>query len=750
MNSPLDLVEFSGRQRTPYIPQGEASECALACLAMVAGFHGYKTDLITLRQRYGMSLKGANLKQVMQVAEDIGFNARPLRGEIEDLPHLGMPAILHWNLNHFVVLTAITGGIRGQRYHIHDPARGALVLSEADVSRSWTGVALDLLRSESFKPKIEQRQLNITQLWSKMTGFWGTIRQVVLLSLVMQLVVLATPFFLQISIDTVFPAFDSDLLLMLALGFGGLTVINLMASWLRSLILVTLSNSLSYQVVVNLFRHLMRLPLDYFEKRHVGDIISRFGSTQPISQLISQGMIAAFIDGLMAMLTLALMFVYSPALGGVACVALGLYVSLRLAFLQAIKFRNLDVITTMAKENSNFIESVRGIAAIKAFGQEGNRQRLWQKTKADAVNAQVKLGRLTAGFDALGQFVIGAERVVFVYVAIGLAFDSALTVGMIFAFQAYKQQFLDAGMRLTEQAMNYQVVKVHLTRIADIALSPLEEGEAEKSNEEPDFTKPLVLDRVFYRYGSNEPMVLNGVSLTIAPGEFIAITGPSGGGKTTLMKILMGLFEPTSGAIRLGDRPISSYRKGKYRRCIGSVAQGDMLYAGSLAENIAFFDPEIDMARVREVARMAQIDGEIEKMPMGYETLVGDMGSVLSGGQLQRVLLARALYPDPKVLILDEGTANLDAENEAKILEVLKQLSITRIAVAHRPATLEAAERVIEVTNGRATDTLTKKRQETQKGGLLSESSIAKKKLPAGTISLSFGETFDTMNSQRQ
>ncbi|WP_349512226.1 peptidase domain-containing ABC transporter [Erythrobacter sp. NFXS35] len=480
-----------------------------------------------------------------------------------------------------------------------------------------------------------------------------------------------------------------------------MAVINLLASWLRSLILMTLSNSLSYQVIVNLFRHLMRLPLDYFEKRHVGDIISRFGSTQPISQLISQGMIAAFIDGLMAVLTLALMFVYSPVLGGVACVALGLYVTLRLAFLQAIKLRNLDVITTMAKENSNFIESVRGIAAIKAFGQEGNRQRLWQKNKADAVNAQVKLGRLTAGFDALGQFVIGAERVMFVYIAITLAFDSVLTVGMIFAFQAYKQQFLDAGMRLTEQAINYQIVKVHLTRIADIALSPTEEGETEKSTEEPDFSRPLVLDRVFYRYGTNEPMVLNDVSLNIEPGEFIAITGPSGGGKTTLMKILMGLFEPTSGAIRLGGRPIFSYRKRTYRRCIGSVAQGDILYAGSLAENIAFFDPEIDMMRVREVARQAQIDAEIEKMPMGYETLVGDMGSVLSGGQLQRVLLARALYPDPKVLILDEGTANLDAENEAKILEVLKALSITRIAVAHRPATLEAAGRIITVRKGR-------------------------------------------------
>lgn len=721
MNSPLDLVEFSGRQRTPYIAQGEASECALACLAMVAGFYGFKTDLIAMRQRYGMSLKGANLKQVMQVAEDIGFNTSPLRGEIEDMPHLSMPAILHWNLNHFVVLTAITGSVRGKRYHIHDPARGSLVMSEDEVSRQWTGVALELLRSEGFKPRIERKQLGITQLWSKMTGFWGTIRQIVLLSLVMQLVVLATPFFLQISIDTVFPAFDSDLLFMLALGFGGLVIVNLLASWLRSLILVTLSNSLSYQVIVNLFRHLMRLPLDYFEKRHVGDIISRFGSTQPISQLISQGMIAAFIDGLMAILTLALMFVYSPILGGVACTALAVYVGLRLAFLQSIKLRNLDVITTMAKENSNFIESVRGISAIKAFGQEGNRQRIWQRTKADAVNAQVKLGRLQAAFDALGQFVIGAERVVFVYIAINLAFDSVLTVGMIFAFQAYKQQFLDAGMRLTEQAINYQIVKVHLTRIADIALTPLEEGEVEKSNEDPDFTKPLVLDGVCYRYGTNEPLVLRGINLKIEPGAFIAMTGPSGGGKTTLMKVLTGLFEPTNGAVRLGERPISSCRKAHYRRAIGSVAQGDTLYAGSLAENIAFFDPEIDMRRVREVARMAQIDSEIEAMPMGYETLVGDMGSVLSGGQLQRVLLARALYPDPSVLILDEGTANLDAENESKILETLKSLSITRIAVAHRPATLEAAEKVYEVSAGQAVDKEAVLRAEAESRAMLIE-----------------------------
>lgn len=704
MNAAIDLLDLGGKRRTPYIAQSEGSECALACIAMVAGYHGYQTDLIVLRQRYGMSLKGANLKQVIQVAEDIGFNARPLRGEVEDLPHLSLPAILHWNLNHFVVLTKISTGLRGTRYHIHDPARGALVLTRDEVSRQFTGVALDLLKSESFKPKIDRGDLRIGQLWSSMSGFWQTMRQVVLLSLVLQFVVLVSPFFLQISIDTVFPSFDRDLLLMLALGFGGLTIINFMASWLRSLVLVTLSNSLSYQVIVNLFRHLVRLPLDWFEKRHVGDIISRFGSTQPISQLLSQGMIAAFIDGVMALLTLTLMFVYSGILGGVAVGALAIFIVVRLAFLQALRLRNLDVITTAARESSSFIETVRGIAAIKAFGQEGNRQRLWQKTKADAINAQIKLGRLTAGFDALGQLVLALEKVLFVYIAIRLALDAKLSVGMIFAFQAYKDQFLGAGMRLVEQAVNFKIIQVHLTRISDIALSRIEDDRKQSSNDVPDYNQGIELRNIRYRYGVGESEVLKGINLRVEPGEMVALVGPSGGGKTTLMKIMIGLFTPTYGEVLVGGRQLSSFDKRKARHVVGSVAQDDDLFAGSLAENIAFFDPEIDMTRVEEVAAQACILDDIETMPMRFDTMIGDMGSVLSGGQKQRVLLARALYNRPQILFIDEGTSHLDPIAEEKVLQTLTSLEITIIVVAHRSKSIERADRVVTVMSGLAID----------------------------------------------
>lgn len=698
---PVDLLELGGVRRTPFVEQSEAAECGLACLAMVAGAHGLRIDMPALRRRFGLSLKGATLKSLMQIAEQIGFTARPLRGEPDALRQVPLPAVLHWNMQHFVVLTKVSRGLSGVRYHVHDPAFGAIRIGEAELSRRFTGVVLELTPSQRFQPKNEKSGLRITQLWSKLDGLWSSLRTILLLSLVLQLVALAAPFYLQLSVDTAFPAFDRDLLLMLAVGFGGLAAIQMATAWLRSLVLVSLGSALSYQVVVNLYRHLLRLPLPWFEKRHVGDVISRFDSTRPIADLLSRGLIAAIVDGMMALATLALMFVYSPLLGAVAVTALLLFIALRIGFLHALRMRNVDAITTAARESSSFIESVRGIAALKAFGQEPNRQRIWQQRKAEAVNAEIRLGRLNAGFDSAGQLILGIERVLFVYIAISLAMGGGFTVGMIFAFQAYKQQFLDAGMRLVEQAIDFRLLDVHLSRIADIVLSPPETG-VEEAADGSEIGGEVELRSVFFRYGAGEAEVLRGVDLKVAPGEMIALTGASGGGKTTLLKIMMGLFETGHGQVLSGGRPLRSLGIRNWRRQIGSVSQDDLLYAGTLAENIAFFDPEIDMNRVREVARLACIDIDIQALPLGYESLVGDMGSALSGGQKQRVLLARALYRRPKILFMDEGTAHLDPASEEAVLQSLRSLNMTCILVAHRSKAIEAADRVVLVMNGSA------------------------------------------------
>lgn len=695
-----ELLDLGGGRRTPCIRQVEASECGLACLAMTAAYHGLKVDMPTLRRRFPMSLKGATLKTLIGVAEQVGFSPRPLRVDIEALDQLPLPAILHWDLNHFVVLARVTRRFGKRRYHIHDPATGSQTIGPEELSRHFTGVVLELAKAEKFIPRAEQARLRITQLWSNMSGLWLSLRQVILLSLVLQTVALATPFYLQLAVDTAFPSFDLDLLKMLAIGFAGLMLINMITGWLRSVILVSLGSSLSYQVIGNLYRHLLRLPLSWFQKRHVGDILSRFSSTRPISDLLSQGLIAAMVDGLMAFLTLAMMFVYAPLLAWVAVVAWLLFAALKIGFVHALRMRSIDAITAAAKENSSFIESIRGVTAIKAFGQEGNRQRIWQQLKADSVNADIKLGRTSAAFHAGGQFILGAERVLFVYLAIGMAMEGSFTVGMIFAFQAYKQQFLDASTRLIEQAVQYKLLDVHLNRIADIALSPSEPSEDTATPGRGTIRGEISLRSVGFRYGAGEPEVLRGVNVEIAQGELIALVGPSGGGKTTLLKIMMGLLEPNYGEVRVDDRPVASLGLTTWRRNIGTVMQDDNLYAGSLAENIAFFDPEIDMDRVAEAATLAAIAVEIEQMPMGYETLVGDMGSALSGGQKQRVLLARALYPNPSVLFMDEGTAHLDPASESAVMQAIAALPITRIVSTHRPMAVERSDGVLVVMNG--------------------------------------------------
>ena len=701
---PTEEPTISWKRHTPFIRQSEAGECALACLAMVAAFHDYRTDLTTLRQKYQLSLKGATLRQLMTIAEEMGFSARPVRGEPEDMRQLTLPAILHWNMNHFVVLTKVRETAGGRRYHIHDPAGSSGVLRESEFSAGFTGVAIELMRASGFRPRTEQSRFGIRSLWTSIHGFWGTFGNVLLLSFVLQVISLAMPFYMQIGVDTILPSADGSLLTILALGFAGLATITFISGWLRALVIATLNSLLSYQIVTNLFRHLTHLPLPWFERRHVGDIVSRFGSNRPISQLLSQGMVAAFVDGIMALLTLALMFVYSPVLSFVALCALAIYAVVRLTFTQMLRARNFDSISTAARENSVFIETMRGISAVKASGEEAGRQRLWQRAKADAVNAEIRLARFSAGFDAGAQFVVGLERILFIYLAIHAALEGVLSVGMIFAFQAYKQQFLDAGIRLIEQGMNMRVIQVHLSRIADIALSPAEEAEDTPPVTLEAGSASIQLKDVYFRYGVAEPEVLKGVNLTIEPGELVAIVGPSGGGKTTLVKIMMGLMPPVYGQVFVARQQLGVYSRESYRRRIGSVAQDDVLFAGSLAENIAFFDPEMNIERIHEAARQACIHDDIETLPLRYDTLVGDMGSTLSGGQRQRVLLARALYRNPEILFLDEGTAHLDPQAEISVVGSIGRLSCTRVIIAHRPQAVQMADRVFVVMNGQVTE----------------------------------------------
>jgi ATP-binding cassette, subfamily B, bacterial CvaB/MchF/RaxB len=503
---------------------------------------------------------------------------------------------------------------------------------------------------------------------------------------------------LQLAVDEVIVRGDLDLLLVLALGFGMLMVMKIAAEGLRSLILLTVQNVLHFHMGAQLFRHLVRLPLDYFEKRHVGDILGRFGSIEPIRNVLAGGIFAALIDGIMAIATLVMMFIYAPPLASIVLAAFALYAGLRLALYRVLRRRSEMVIEVKAQESTFFIESLRAIQSLKLFNRENEREAQWLNRYADVVSANVRLGRTRIVFTVLNNAILGLENIVVIYLAARLALNNSITIGMVFAFMSYRQHFTDKAVALVEKALEFRLIELHLERLADIALSPPERGQDAPLAYRRPIIGGIEVRNLSFRYAETEPYVLENLSFRIEPGEFVTIMGPSGGGKTTLVKILLGLLPPTAGEVLVDGAPLPVLGARAYREQIGAVMQEDQLLSGSIADNICFFDPEFDEERMLHCAVLAGIHDEIMAMPMTYNSLIGDMGSSLSGGQKQRVLLARALYRSPRILFLDEGTAHLDVENEKRINESLKGLEITRVNVAHRPETTTGADRILFIS----------------------------------------------------
>ena len=687
------LLNFGGQGRLPVIQQTEAAECGLACLAMISSYHGHRIDLNTLRRRHPVSLKGATLRALIQVASQMHFLCRPLRFELGDLKRLHMPTIVHWDMNHFVVLKSVTR--RGVL--VHDPASGKKFFPIAEASKHLTGVALELSPSEGFSPKDERARLPFSTFWTQLQGSGHALVQILILSVVLEIFVIASPFYLQLTIDEVIARGDADLLIVLAFGFGLLGAIKVGSTAIRSLIILVVQNVLHFQIGARLFHHLVRLPIAYFEKRHIGDILSRFTSIEPIRSALAEGMIAATIDGLMALATLAMIFVYSTQLALVVLAAFLLYSVVRLGLYRLLRDRSLAAIEAKAHENSTFIETLRAVQSLKVFNRESDRETQWLNRYGDVVSANVRLGRAKIAFATTNDALFALESVVTIYLAARLALNNSLTIGMIFAFMSYKQHFTEKAVQLVEKALDFRILELHLERLADIALSPLERGHDQDLAYMRQIRGRIELRNVSFRYAETEPFVLEDISFVIEPGEFVTITGPSGAGKTTLIKIMLGLLEPTRGEVVIDAVPLSTIGPRAYREHVGAVMQEDQLLSGSVADNICFFDPAFDQDRMIQCTQLAGIHEEIMAMPMSYNSLIGDMGSSLSGGQKQRVLLARALYRQPRILFLDEGTAHLDVENEININDALKRLQMTRVSVAHRPEISRGASRMLRI-----------------------------------------------------
>lgn len=687
------------------ILQSESSECALACLAMVSSAYGLSRDVSDLRRELGASAKGMTLRSLMQAASSLNLGGRALRLGMEELGQLQTPCILHWDLNHFVVLKRV----RRRGAVILDPAVGERKFSFEEMSRHFTGVALELTPTAAFKTEAPAPRVSFKSLTGKVLGLKRSLLQIFCVAVVLELFSIVAPLFNQMVVDEVLTSGDRDLLTVLVLGFGLLLGVQTAVGLARSWMVILLSQTLSLQWAGNVFAHLVRLPVAFFEKRHLGDIASRFGAVNAIQKTLTTAAVESVLDGLMAIAALVMMLIYAPTLAAVTVGAVLLYGLLRWAAYAPFRNAAAERLVVAAKENTHFLETLRAITPLKLFGREEERRARWQNLIVEVQNRDVRTAKMSMGFSTANTFIFGLENLLVLWLGAklimggmtggGASSGAGMTIGMLFAFISYKSQFSGRVSALINYAVELKMLSLHAERLADICLEPPEKDEV-PHNDLAHLTPSIELRNVSFRYGEGEPWILKDAHFKIEAGESVAVVGASGAGKTTLLKIALGLLKPTEGEVLFGGQRVRHIGTANFRRQIGTVMQEDVLLTGSLADNIAFFDVQPDQAQIEACARMAQLHDDICRMPMGYQTLVGDLGSGLSGGQKQRLLLARALYKQPRVLALDEATSHLDIGNERAVTAAIAHMQLTRLVIAHRPETIAGAQRVVQVKAG--------------------------------------------------
>ncbi|EAS1943410.1 peptidase domain-containing ABC transporter [Salmonella enterica] len=687
----INQLDMRWRRRVPVIHQTETSECGLACLAMICGHFGKNIDLISLRRKFNLSSRGANLAGINSIAEQLGMVTRALSLELDELGALKTPCILHWDFSHFVVLVSV----KRNRYVLHDPARGRRNVGLEEMTRYFTGVALEVWPGSEFSAETTQNRIHLRSLINCIYGIKSILAKIFCLSVVIEAINLIMPVGTQLVMDHAIPAGDRGLLTLISAGLMFFILLRAATGMLRAWSSLVMGTLINVQWQSGLFNHLLRLPLAYFERRKLGDIQSRFGSLDTLRATFTTSVVGAIMDSIMVVGVFVMMLLYGGYLTWIVLGFTTVYVLVRLVTYSYYRQISEETLVRGARASSYFMETLYGIATVKIQGMAERRGTHWLNLKIDAINSGIKLTKMDLFFGGINTFVAACDQVAILWLGTSLVIDNQMTIGMFVAFGAFRGQFSDRVASLTNFLLQLRMVSLHNERIADIALHEKEEKKPELDIVADMSPVSLETTDLSYRYDSQSAPVFSGLYLSVTPGESVAITGTSGAGKTTLMKVLCGLFEPDTGKVLVNGTDIRQLGINNYHRMIACVMQDDRLFSGSIRENICGFSEEMDETWMIECARASYIHDVIIKMPMGYETLIGELGEGLSGGQKQRIFIARALYRRPCILFMDEATSSLDTDSERFVNVAIKNMNITRIIIAHRETTLRTVDRVI-------------------------------------------------------
>ncbi|EJE4979335.1 peptidase domain-containing ABC transporter [Escherichia coli] len=689
----INLLDLRWQRRVPVIHQTETAECGLACLAMICGHFGKNIDLIYLRRKFNLSARGATLAEINGIAEQLGMATRALSLELDELRVLKTPCILHWDFSHFVVLVSV----KRNRYVLHDPARGIRYISREEMSRYFTGVALEVWPGSEFQSETLQTRISLRSLINSIYGIKRTLAKIFCLSVVIEAINLLMPVGTQLVMDHAIPAGDRGLLTLISAALMFFILLKAATSTLRAWSSLVMSTLINVQWQSGLFDHLLRLPLAFFERRKLGDIQSRFDSLDTLRATFTTSVIGFIMDSIMVVGVCVMMLLYGGYLTWIVLCFTTIYIFIRLVTYGNYRQISEECLVREARAASYFMETLYGIATVKIQGMVGIRGAHWLNMKIDAINSGIKLTRMDLLFGGINTFVTACDQIVILWLGAGLVIDNQMTIGMFVAFSSFRGQFSERVASLTSFLLQLRIMSLHNERIADIALHEKEEKKPEIEIVADMGPISLETNGLSYRYDSQSAPIFSALSLSVAPGESVAITGASGAGKTTLMKVLCGLFEPDSGRVLINGIDIRQIGINNYHRMIACVMQDDRLFSGSIRENICGFAEEMDEEWMVECARASHIHDVIMNMPMGYETLIGELGEGLSGGQKQRIFIARALYRKPGILFMDEATSALDSESEHFVNVAIKNMNITRVIIAHRETTLRTVDRVISI-----------------------------------------------------
>ena len=686
-----------GERRLNFIAATESNECGLACLACVSDFFQGECGLGEIRQLAVHSGRGETLLDLRNIAEQIGLSTRAVRVGLRGLEALPKPAVLHWQMNHFVVLERIVpGGVI-----IMDPAAGRVRVPWSDVDRSFTGVALELTTSERWRIRSRAPQrVSLLSLVGPLRRWRNEVAVILLLSVLLEALVLVAPLQMQMSVDVAVQAADGRLVWVLGAGFGCIMLIQACIAVMRAWSAAVFGTQINFDLHDRFVNALHRKPPRFFLRHHTADLLNRGRSVDAIQTLLTGQGIQVMLDTLISSLMILVMFNAVPLLATIV-VAFGLLnIGVTTALRQAAVENSRRHLRAAAEAESLFLENARAARAIMLYGKAVARTNLWRNKFVEVTNLTLSSGRLQMYSAQAAQLSNGLGTVVLVSAGTFLVLQGSITLGTMMMFFVLKAFFVERLSNCVNFLMQLRVAQTHAERIEDVLT-----GEAAPQQTTPQAPvehsgagASIELRDVWFRYGNDSPWILQGVSCKIEASESVAITGPSGSGKTTLMNIMLGLLQPNRGEVLINGCPLHTLATSEYARMIGVVMQDDTLFRGTVADNIGFFDAPLNMQRVLAAAQKANVAREIQAMPMQYYSLLAEGGADVSGGQRQRLFIARALYHEPKILFLDEATSHLDSHSEGLVSQAVKAMSLTRVLIAHRKETIATAERVLVLT----------------------------------------------------